>query len=121
MADHVISMLRGEVFWIDFGRPRGSEQSGRRMALVIQNNAGNRSSATTIVAAISTHRPSRQYPFHVWVDARILGEPGIVQCEQLLTVSKIRLISKVTGLPHDVMSQVDRALALSLGLSASGA
>jgi mRNA interferase MazF len=120
MAQGVISALRGEVFWVDFGQPRGGEQAGRRMALVVQNNAGNRSSPITIVAAVTTRRPSREYPFHVWLDARILGEPATVQCEQLLTVSTSRLLEKVSALPPQSMRRVDVALTLSLGLPIAG-
>jgi mRNA interferase MazF len=121
MAHAVISVLRGEVFWADFGQPRGSEQAGRRMVLVVQNDAGNRSSPTTIVAAVTTRRPSRQYPFHVWLGARTLGEPAIVQCEQLLTISTERLIERAGALPPAAMRQVDAALAMSLGLPLGGA
>jgi mRNA interferase MazF len=116
VAAAVTAVFRGDVFWVDLGQPRGSEQAGRRMAVVVQNNAGNRSSPTIIVAAITTRRPSRHYPFHAWLDARVLGEPAIVQCEQLLTIASSRLISKVTALEPELMRQVDVALSLSLGL-----
>ena len=116
MAEGLISVFRGEVYWVDFGQPRGSEQAGRRMVVAVQNNVGNRSAPTTIVVVVTTHRPSREYPFHVWLDARVLGEPAVVQCEQLLTVSKSRLVGKVTALEPELMRQVDSALALSLGL-----
>ena len=45
---------RGEVYWVDWPEGRGSEQRGRRPALVVQNNRGNRSSPTTVLAAISS-------------------------------------------------------------------
>ena len=45
---------RGEIYWVDFGTPRGSEQAGKRPALVIQNDVGNESSPTTIVAGITS-------------------------------------------------------------------
>ena len=114
----VTSVLRGEVFWADLGRATGGEQAGRRMALVVQNDAGNRASPATIVAVVSTRLPRSQYPFHVWLDAGVLGEPAIVQCEQLLTVGVGRLDERITNLPPAVMQQVDAALALSLGLPA---
>lgn len=44
---------RGEIYWLQL-TGAGSEQMGRRPVLVIQNDAGNRSSPTTIVAAITS-------------------------------------------------------------------
>jgi mRNA interferase MazF len=45
---------RGEIWKVDFNPARGSEQSGQRPAVIIQNNVGNRVADTTIIAAIST-------------------------------------------------------------------
>lgn len=46
---------RGEIGLIDFSPARGSEQSGQRPAVIIQNDVGNRVADTTIIAAISTN------------------------------------------------------------------
>jgi len=39
--------LRGEIWLVDWSPGRGSEQSGVRPALIIQNNVGNTYSTTT--------------------------------------------------------------------------
>ena len=39
---------RGEIYWLQLAEGIGSEQAGRRPAIVIQNDIGNRSSPTTI-------------------------------------------------------------------------
>jgi mRNA interferase MazF len=44
--------LRGEVWIVNWNPSRGSEQAGKRPALVIQNDIGNEKAATTILAAI---------------------------------------------------------------------
>lgn len=56
---------RGEIYWVDWSPGRGSEQTGVRPAVILQNNVGNQFSPTTIVAAISTRVPPKLYPFHV--------------------------------------------------------
>lgn len=45
---------RGEIWLVDFYPARGREQTGRRPALIVQNDVGNQYASTTIVAAIST-------------------------------------------------------------------
>jgi mRNA interferase MazF len=111
---------RGEIWYVDFDPARGSEQAGRRPALVIQNDAGNASAVypNTIVFAISTK--GRDAPFHVKIDpARDNGlrEISYVKCEQILTISKTRLLARPLGRIglHD-LKRVDVALMLSLGI-----
>lgn len=108
---------RGEVYWVDFDPAKGSEQKGRRPALVIQNNTGNQLSSTTIVAALTTRPMKRRYPFHVPLPAGILPEDGTIMCEQLRTVDQSRLEGRpIALLRDDVMEEVDEAIKRSLGL-----
>jgi len=108
---------RGGVYYVDFDPVRGSEQGKVRPALVIQNDVGNESSSTTIVAAITSRLPSRRYPFHVWLPEEFLPKPSVVMCEQIRTVSTERVVSAVIAhCPPDIMAEVDEALMRSLGI-----
>jgi len=111
---------RGEIYWVDFQYPRGSEQGGRRPALIVQNDTGNMSSPTTIVAAI-TSRKKVSYPFHVDISALESGLPydSTVLLEQLLTINKSRMINRIGSLSSAKMLEIDNALRVSLGLSLS--
>lgn len=108
---------RGEIWWADFGTPRGSEQGGQRPALIIQNDTGNTSSSTTIIAAI-TSKSKAPYPFHVEISAQESGLPqdSTILLEQILTISKTRLTRRAGVLSLARMNDVDRALQFSLGL-----
>ena len=95
-----------------------SGQAGRRQALVVQNNAGNRTSRTTIVALMTSQERPKRYPFHVPVTVVESGlrRNGLVMCEQLLTLDQTRLESLAGALRPDRMLEVDLALHRSLGL-----
>ena len=110
-----MTVKRGEIYLVDFGTPRGSEQGGERPALVIQNNIGNENSPTTIVAAI-TSRIKRPYPFHVDVTAAESGlrENSTILLEQIRTIPQDRLMQRCGQLSYNKMKEVDRALRLSL-------
>jgi mRNA interferase MazF len=108
---------RGQVFWVDFSPGRGSEQAGRRPALVVQNDVGNRYSPKTIIAAMTTRVGDKEYPTEVRLPAGMLGKPSVVLCGQLLTVAQVRLMgAPVARLDAETMAEVDEALSLSLGL-----
>lgn len=121
---------RGEIYWVEFDPVKGSEQGGLRLALVVQNDAGNESSPTTLVAAMTRTLPRRPYPFVVVVSPEESGLPqaGAVNCAQLATIqqdgpaSRLRPargeshVQPIGRLDSQSMAEVDAALRYSLGL-----
>ena len=108
---------RGEFYEVDWPPGRGSEQGGRRPALIVQNNIGNKFSPTTIVAACIT-ADVKAYPFIVSVIKKESGLPQNckVNLSTLLTIDNSRLINKCGELTEEKMEEVDQAIKNSLGL-----
>jgi mRNA interferase MazF len=105
-------MKRGEIYYVDLGDGVGSEQSGHRPAVIIQNNMGNLHSPTVIVAVITTaSKPN--IPTHLKIFLK--GESTIL-CEQIRTVSKTRVRDKIGVLTKKEMMLLDEKLKKSLGL-----
>ena len=58
-------MIRGDIWWIDFGEPFGSEPAFRRPAVIVQNNDFNKSDMnTTIVIPLTTNLRLADFPDH---------------------------------------------------------
>ena len=108
---------RGEVRLANWNPARGSEQAGRRPALVIQNDIGNEKAPTTIIAAISSS--VKIYPMNVEINPPEggLDHPSIIKTSQILTISKDRLEKRLGRLSKDRLYDVDSAIKLSLALS----
>lgn len=108
---------RGEIHWVDWNPSRGSEQSGLRPALVVQNDIGNRYSPTTIVAALTT-ASEKPYPFLVRVTAKESGLPkdSAINLAVIMTIEKNRLSDKCGELSELKMAEVNNAIRASLGL-----
>ncbi|MZQ81912.1 hypothetical protein GQF01_07160 [Paenibacillus sp. 5J-6] len=49
------TVLQRDVFYCEFGFNVGSEQQENRPAVILQNDRGNASSRTTVIAPVSTH------------------------------------------------------------------
>ena len=108
---------RGEIWLLDSSPARGSEQAGFRPALVIQTDAANSNPAypNTIVLAVSTK--GKSVPFHISVKPNRrngLTEPSFVKCEQVLTVTKERLVRKLGTMEEGQLQQVNRGVRLVL-------
>jgi len=108
---------RGEIYWVDWDKGKGSEQAGIRPALVIQNDVGNEVSPNTIVASLTT-APNKPYPFLVVFRAKESGldKGGAVDLASIMTISKTRLAEKCGELNTSKMEEVNTALKVSLGL-----
>ncbi len=108
---------RGEIWLVNWNPARGSEQAGKRPALIIQNNIGNEKASTTIVAAISSS--VRIYPMNVPIipPEGGLDRPSIVKTGQVFTVSKERLAKCLGKLGKEKMKEVNTAIKLSLDIS----
>ena len=109
-------MKRGDIFYADLNPVIGSEQGGVRPVLVIQNNIGNTFSPTTIVAAITSKEDKTEIPTHVCLKIDGLSRISVVLLEQIRTIDRIRLRNYVNSVEEKEMEDVDRALAISVGL-----
>ena len=115
----MVEPRRGELWWVDWSPGRGSEQAGRRPALVVQTDAANSNPRypNTIVVAVSTR--GREVPTHVRLEptpANGLATLSYAKGEQVLTVCKARLVQKIGTLDEVAMGRVAEAVRLALDL-----
>lgn len=110
------AIRRGEIYWVAFEGGRGSEQAGRRPAVVVQNDVGNRFAPTTIVAAVTSRGVEREYPTDVRLPDALLPRPSKVLCSQVFTISKDRLGTRLAALDERDLARLEQALKRSLAL-----
>lgn len=106
---------RGEIYYTNLDLVTGSEQGGYRPVVVLQNNIGNFCSPTTIVAAI-TSRLKTNMPTHVHIENKCLPCNSVILLEHIRTVDKRRLEEYQGKLTQEEISELDKALAISLDL-----
>ena len=109
---------RGEIYTASLDPVVGSEQGGTRPVVVIQNDIGNRYSPTVIILAITSAMGKPVLPTHVHVEAGSggLARDSVILAEQMRTLDKRRLLSRIGTLDEDAMDLVDRAVCMSLQL-----
>ncbi|MBO8138019.1 MAG: type II toxin-antitoxin system PemK/MazF family toxin [Desulfotomaculum sp.] len=113
-----MQIKRGDIFYADLSPVVGSEQGGTRPVLILQNDIGNQYSPTTIVAAITSQIAKAKLPTHVEISSGMSGlnRDSVVLLEQIRTIDKSRLMQRVCTLNADLMSKVNRAIEISLGI-----
>ena len=119
MQEQRKTIRRGDIFYADLSPVVGCEQDGVRPVLILQNDIGNRYSPTVIAAAI-TSQPKKKLPIHVEMGRmEALQDNSVVLLEQIRTIDRIRLFDYIGRLNRMRMLSVDRALAVSIGLTTS--
>lgn len=119
MSEKTERVFRGEIHLAYIGSGEGSEQSGVRPVLVLQNDIGNKYSPTTIVAMITSRRKS-SLPVHVAIPKTISGlaHDSIVLLEQIKTIDKSRLRGRIGSIAemNTLMDNISQAMSISLGM-----
>lgn len=110
-----MSIKQGDIYWIDFGIPKGSEPGYRHPHVVIQNNVFNISRINTVVVcAITSNLKLINAPGNVLLKK---GEGGlkkdsVVNISQIITLDKSDLIEKIGALPRLRIKQVIEGIRL---------
>lgn len=106
-------MVRGEVWWVDFDPSLGGEIRKTRPAIIVSNDASNRNLNRVQVIPI-TSNVDRVYPCEAAIELN--GQPRKAMADQIATVSKQRLKSKLGSLTLGDVQSVERAIRVQLGL-----
>ena len=107
-------MKRGEVWWVNFEPSIGGETRKRRPAIIISNDTANRYLNRVQVIPL-TSNTDRVYPSEALV--KVNDREGKAMADQVMTVSKERLIESIGAIRRDDMLNVERALKIQLGIS----
>lgn len=110
---------RGEIWWVDFGVPRGSEPGYRRPAVIVSSDRFNRSRlGTVLVAAVTSKVALADLPGNVALepDGTGLDRPSVVNVTQIGTVDRQFLDTRIGTLPRGRLAALDAGLRLVLRL-----
>lgn len=109
-------MKRGEIYYADLGRNRGSEQNGIRLVCVVQNDIGNEHSPTTIVCPL-TSQLKACLPTHIELK-KGLPKRSTLLAEQIRVIDKHRIFEEklIYKLTKEEIKQVDKAIKISIGV-----
>jgi len=113
---------RGQVWWVDFGDPRGSEPAYRHPALVLQRDEVNRSNlATVVVCVLTSNKRMANAPGNTLLPKRTTGLPrdSVANASQIATVNKEDLIELAGTVAAPLLRNVSQGLRWFLDLAES--
>ena len=106
-------MKRGEIYYIHPRQTTGAELMKGRPGVIVSNNSLNAHSEVVEVVFLSTS-PKREMPTHVSIHSS--GKESTALCEQINTVSKLRVGDYYGMCTTEEMAAIDEALLTSLDI-----
>ena len=113
-------MRRGEVWWVDFGIPFGSEPGSRRPAVIVQADSLNKSRIGTVLLVPLTRTLEwAAAPGNVACRAKDTGlrHRSVANVSQLTVTDRRRLQERVGRLPGALSARLEEGLKLVLGMA----
>ena len=105
----MVKPLQGDIYWVKFGVSGDSGPSGKRPAVVIQNNILNNSNLrTTVVALITSNTKLSLIPGNIYLKKGTANLPkaSVAVVTQVATVDKERLLEKIGTLEKELIEDV---------------
>ena len=114
-------MRRGDVYWAGLVPRSGSEQTGRRPAVIVSHDGFNQTATwmSIIVVPISTStKQGKRTPTAVELPKGAGGLPtdSLAVCHQVTTLDRTKLTKKLGALTPELLHRIDEAIKAALSL-----
>ncbi|MBO5691092.1 MAG: type II toxin-antitoxin system PemK/MazF family toxin [Spirochaetaceae bacterium] len=106
-------MTRGDVFFVDFGIPFGSEPRYRRPVIVIQSDRENLDALNTkVVIPLTSNLVHADTPGNIFIPKHISGlsKDSVALLHQIIVVDKFRLVEKVSTICSSFLNEIESGL-----------
>jgi mRNA interferase MazF len=110
-------MIRGEIWWINYDSPNGSEPGYKRPGVIIQNDFFNASRInTTIVIPLTTNELLADIPGNFLISKKEskLPKDSTFLIPQIGVIDKMRLDTKVCKLNNDIIKKIEENILFVL-------
>ena len=111
---------KGSIYWVDFSPGKGSEPTGRRPRLVIQNDILNDSNLNTVIMlAITSTMKFGELPGNVVLRKGEANIPKkcVINVTQIKSVDKQSIKEKIGTLSQKRIDEIHEGLKLVMNLS----
>ena len=111
---------KGSIYWVDFSPGKGSDPTGRRPGLVIQNDILNDSNLNTVIMLAITSTMKFTFPWPRPLPVKLpanIPKKCVINVTQIKSVDKQSIKEKIGTLSKKRMDEVQEGLKLVMNIS----
>ena len=106
---------RGDIWYADLPDMGDSIQYGLRPVLIVSNDKCNKHSSVITVIPLTSVNKKKKQPTHIYIEHSEL-KGSMVICEQIITISKKRIIYKICDIEKDDMNRIEKGIKIQIGI-----
>ena len=113
-----MNIKRGEIYLANLDPVVGREISKTRPVVIVSNDKNNEFAGTVTILPITSKDLQKIYPFELFLlkGAGNLPKDSKVKTDQIRTLDKSRLVTRIGKLEEGEVSQIERAIRIHLEL-----
>lgn len=113
-----MTIKRGEVYLANLDPVVGSEIAKTRPVVVVSNDQNNEFAWTVTILPITSKKIDKIYPFETALPKGTgnLPKDSKVKADQIRTLDKSRLVSRLGRLGHQEITQIEKAIRIHLAM-----
>ena len=110
---------KGDIYYASLNPIIGSEQSGNRPVVIVQNNIGNKYSPTVLIAPITSKVNSKpNLPTHVIIKKNgKITHDSIILREQIRGIDKQRLQEYLCKIEPEKIDEINKAMIVAFDIT----
>lgn len=114
----MVTPQRGDIYWAAFDPTVGTEIRKKRPAVIISNNTSNLKYFQVTVIPLTSQNTKAVEPFQAFVSAKESGlkKDSRALAEQMRTISKLRLGTRIGQLTPETLTSLEAAIKIHLDL-----
>ena len=114
----MVTPRRGDIFWVNLDPTIGTEIRKKRPGIILSNDAANKRYHQVTVIPLTSQNIQSVEPFQVFLgkDETGLSKDSKALAEQIRTISKLRLGSRVGPISSEKVKEIERAVKIHLDL-----
>lgn len=106
---------RGDIWFADLPDMGDSIQYGLRPVLIVSNDMCNKHSSVITVIPLTSVTKKKKQPTHIYIEHSELKNSMVI-CEQIITISKKRIIHKICEIEKDDMNRIEKGIKVQIGI-----
>lgn len=119
LNNKIFMKRRGDIVYVDLGKPKGTNQGGKRPCIIVPNNKCTENSTSIQIIPITSKLNKKRLPTHIFIkkdELNGLDKDSLILVEQTDLISTSQILNIVGRASDEIMRKVNAKLKIQFDL-----